>query len=116
MGRREERSAHRVTAQQWRVLVDLAKAHPTPLPIRGPSARALEVRMLVVLAGVDAIKTPLYALTETGQRVYARLSVGPFCKACGKPLVFDRRVLIPNTSDWSCEACNRASIGHPEFI
>lgn len=108
--KRSEQKVYRLTAAQWRALERLAKVHPKPENILDAGTRrALESRELVELVPRDGpFGTDGHRLTELGQRVYARLSVGEFC-ACGKPLTFEVRQAVPNVSParWECLACAR---------
>lgn len=94
---------YKLTGPQWHVLAGVAAGQPRPL-MTPSTRRALETRDLI------AGERGAYALTELGQRVYARLSVGAFCSRCGKPLTFERRTLVPNKSpaEWDCVPCGRA--------
>lgn len=104
---RREQKPYKLTAPQWRELERLAKAHPKPGDILDAGTRrALEARALVELAPDGNFGRPGHRLTELGQRVYARLSVGRFCRCCGKPITFQRRVLAIGMKDvWECEPC-----------
>lgn len=107
--KRSEQKPYRLTAPQWRALSEVAKAYPRPIAIwaRG-TAKALLERGLIELRS-DIIRAGLYTLSDLGQRVYSRLSVGIFCSNCERPVTFEVREAVPNASPakWQCLGCAR---------
>jgi hypothetical protein len=96
---------------QWLVLKDVAlrelSGRAPVLVTSTQTLRALAARDLVRVAAImHGSKNVSVELTETGKRVYSRLSVGPFCALCGKPLAFARRVNVaPHT--YECLTCTK---------
>jgi hypothetical protein len=100
--KRSEQRVYRLTGTQWYALKGLAKAFPKHGYVgTAPTQKALHAR------GLIERNTLGWVLSELGQRVYARLSVGEFCQICDRPLTFERRTLVVGSTKWECNGCSR---------
>ena len=97
-----------LTAAQWRALAEVAREHPRPVVCSSSRTCTSLVRRGLVEWTCNA--SCGFVLTEDGKHVYARLSVGPFCRRCGIPLTFAhggprRRGRVAVAGGFECEPC-----------
>lgn len=109
---RAERKAYKLSPTAWRMLKDVAlrvlSGHATP-SMKHSACKPLVDRGLLVVDEAPERTRNYYGpveLTDLGKRVYSRLSVGPFCSICGKPVAFVRCVSRPG-GKLECEPCAR---------
>jgi len=99
-----ERKPYKLTGGQW----PDSRSPRGSIPIR--SARTYSKTNTFLSLDRLGLTKPAGAhdwrLTELGQRVFARLSLGGTCMTCGRPLAFIRRVNISPSKE-SCEPCIR---------